>query len=305
MNRLAPLVRVAVGAVVGILLLGGCWQTSDGTSSGGGASLQSASRPPNRRVTKLLVVVEENHSLTQMRSGMPYTLGLAKRFGYATDYHAVAHPSLPDYLAIVGGSTYGVHDDADPSEHPISGRSIFGQALAHHRTAALFADAMPRPCALHDDASYAVRHNPWTYFVQESAACAAHDLPMSAFADTVAAGDLPRVGLVVPDLGHDAHDGTLASADEWFRSLMNTVFSGPDWNSGHLAVVLTADEDDGTYGNRVLTVVVHPSQRHRVVRRPMDHFALTRLYADVAHLRPLRYARTAPSMAVAFGLPVD
>src|SRR4051794_26142252 len=37
-------------------------------------------------VTKLLVFVEENHSLAQMKSGMPYTFGLAQTYGYATNY---------------------------------------------------------------------------------------------------------------------------------------------------------------------------------------------------------------------------
>ena len=55
-------------------------------------------------VTKLLVFVEENHSLDQMRAGMPYIAGLAEQYGHATDYRATRHPSLPNYLAIAGGS---------------------------------------------------------------------------------------------------------------------------------------------------------------------------------------------------------
>jgi len=259
---------------------------------------------PDAKVTKLLVVVEENHSLAQMRSGMPYTFRLAKRYGYATSYHAITHPSLPNYLALAGGKTYGVSNDADPSAHRLTGRSVFGQALAHHRTATLYAQSMPSHCDTASNAPYAVKHNPWAYFVKERRQCRAHDVGMRRFGRDVAAGRLPAVGMVVPDLQHDAHDGTLRAADAWFRSLMGRVFAGPDWQSGHLAVVLTADEDDGSLGNRVLTVVIHPSQRHHVVTRRLDHYSLTRLYDEAAHLPLLNHARTAPSMAKAFGLPV-
>jgi hypothetical protein len=69
-------------------------------------------------------------------------------------------------------------------------------------------------------------------------------------------------------------------------------------------VVLTADEDDRAHGNRVLTVVIHPSQRHHVVRRRLNHYSLTRLYDEVAHLPRLHHARSATSMAQAFGLPL-
>src|SRR6476659_48826 len=72
-------------------------------------------------VTKLLVFVEENHSLDQMKAGMPYAASLATRYGYATNYRAITHPSLGNYIAIAGGSSYGIHDDDPPSAHQIAG----------------------------------------------------------------------------------------------------------------------------------------------------------------------------------------
>jgi hypothetical protein len=261
-----------------------------------------APAPP--RVTKLLVVVEENHSLGQMKRGMPYTFRLARKYGYATRYFAIAHPSLPNYIAIAGGRTYGIRDNNGPASHRIRGRSVFGQALAHRRSAAVYAQGMPRTCATRSHGRYAVRHNPWPYFVRERRACRTHDLPMRAFVRDVQAGSLPRVGMVIPDLSHDAHDGSLKRADAWFRSLMSKVRAGNDWRSGRLAVVLTADEDDRAHNNRVLTVVIHRSQRHNVVTQRLNHYALTRLYGEVAQLPLLHRARTARSMAKAFGLPV-
>jgi len=256
-------------------------------------------------VTKVLVFVEENHTLDQMRAQMPYTYRLATRFGYADHYYALAHPSLPNYLAIAGGRQYGVTDDDPPAAHPLRGPSVFGQALAQGRTAAVYADGMPESCALEDGGdAYAVRHNPWAYFVDERAGCEKHDVPVSELADAIAEQALPNVGLVVPNECHDAHDCDLAVADAWFRGWMEKMMAGPDWRSGRLAVVLTADEDDMSRDNLVLTVVAHPSLRGKVVSERLDHYALTRLLEDVAGAPYLGNARTATSLGDAFGLPV-
>lgn len=249
-------------------------------------------------VSKLLVFVVENHSFDEMRSQMPWTYALAQRYGYATSYRAMTHPSLPNYLAIAGGSTFGITDDGLPSTHRLGGHSVFGQALSRGRTAATYAESMPVACARYPTRHYAPKHNPWTYFAGERRACLAHDRGMSTFSRAARTGRLPQVGLVVPNLCHDGHDCPLATADRWFRALMAKVFAGPDWRSGRLAVVLTGDES-----SRVLTVLIHPSQRHRVVTVRLTHYSLARLYAEVAGLPALRRARTAPSMARAFGLP--
>ena len=69
-------------------------------------------------------------------------------------------------------------------------------------------------------------------------------------------------------------------------------------------MVLTADEDDSSQGNKVLTVVIHPSQSGHVVTTPLTHYSLTRLYEDVAGVPYLNNAATAPSMSDAFGMPM-
>jgi acid phosphatase len=274
--------------------------TSSSPSPGSAAGTTQASRV----VDKLLVVVVENHSLVQMQAAMPYTASLARRYGYATHYTATRHPSLPNYLAIVSGSTHGVADDAPPSAHPVPGPTVFGAALARGQTAGVYVDGMSSPCERASAGDYAVKHNPWPYFTAEAAQCRRYNLPLPAFGTAVRTGTLPNAGMLLPDLCHDAHNCPLATADRWFEAEMKAIEAGPDWRSGRLAVVLTADEDDHTAGNRVLTVVAHPSLSHVVVTRPLTHYSLTRLYAEVTGTTPLGYGASAPSMATAFGLPV-
>ncbi|GAA3634280.1 alkaline phosphatase family protein [Microlunatus ginsengisoli] len=263
---------------------------------------ESASAP---RVTKLLVFVVENHSLSQMRAGMPYTFAQAERFGYATHYRALRHPSLPNYISIISGRPHGVTDDKPPAAHKLHGRTVFGQALRAGKTATVYADGMPRSCARSDGGHrYAVRHNPWTYFVDERAACNRHDVSIQRLSHDITAGRLPNVGMVIPNMCNDAHDCPLTTADDWFRTWMSRIYAGKDWKSGHLAVVLTADEDDRSANNTVLTVVIHPSQHHRIVTTALTHYSLTRLCEDVAHIRHRNQARHAASMSKAFRLPV-
>ena len=256
-------------------------------------------------VTKVLVFIEENHSLSQMKSGMPYAFGLAQRFGYATGYTSIGHPSLPNYIAIAGGQTYGITNDNKPSENPVPGTSVFGQAVASGKTAAAYVDGMTQSCATTNGGSgYAVKHNPWAYFVHERDICQRYDVPVDQLSAAIAQAALPNVGMVIPNVCNDAHDCPLGTADAWFKSWMTKIFNGPDWRSGHLAVVLTADEDDKSSENRVLTVVIHPGQKSNVVTSPLTHYSLTRLLEEVAGAPLLYGAASAPSMTNAFGLPL-
>lgn len=261
----------------------------------------------NAPVTKVLVFIEENHSLNEMAAQMPYTYSLATRYGYATNYHAITHPSLPNYLAIAAGSTFGVTNDASPSSHPLYATTVFGAARTVGRTAKTYAESMPSNCYHGNYGNYAVKHNPWAYFTPswERTGCQSFDVPVSALATDAAHGTLPTNGLVVPNLCNDAHNCSLATADAWFKSRMTGIFAGPDFQSGHLAIVLTADEDDYTQGNTVLTVMIHPSQYHHVVHTYLNHYSLTRFYQDVAHSRPfLGNAGRVEDLGYAFGVPL-
>jgi hypothetical protein len=267
---------------------------------------RSATAPPSG-VSKVLVFVVENHSFDQMKAQMPYTYGLAKQFAYATNMTAARHPSLPNYIAMASGSTQGITDDQEPARHPIQTPSVFGAAIAAGRTAGVYADGMTDNCAVHNGGDrYVARHNPWTYFPSERSDCAKYDQPFARFDQDVSQGSLPDIGLAIPNNCHNAHDDDcdLGIADQWFKSQLTKVLAGPDYRSGRLAVVLTADEDDRHSDNHVLTVVIHPSQSADVVDQPLTHYSLCRLFSEVTHTTPLAEAQAAPSMAEAFRLPI-
>ncbi len=272
---------------------------------GSDSSSPTTSRTTSSGPTKVLVFMVENHSLAEMRSQMPWTAALADGYGYATSYHALTHPSLPNYLAIAGVSTFGVADDADPSSHPVSGPSVFGRALDGGGTARVYAESMTGTCATTPSGEYVAKHNPWTYFVEERADCERYDVPLDQLAGDAHDGTLPGAGMVIADMCHIAHDCPLATADDWLETEVAPVLAGPDFQQGRLVVVITADEDDRSGDNRVLTVVASAGMPvHQVVDAPLTHLSLSRLYAEVLGFAPLRDAASAPSLAQAFHLGV-
>jgi acid phosphatase len=258
-------------------------------------------------VDKILVIVEENHSIGQVfPSGMPYLWSLATKFGRATEWSDVGHPSLPNYLAMFGGSSFNDPQDCSPGPGcTFPGPSVFGQALSKGETARAYEESMPTPCALVNGGDYDVNHNPWAYFPSESTLCRANDVPAGtvaagALASDVGQGRLPTVGMITPDLSHDGHDGTLAQADAWLRSWIPVLTSGPDWRTGRLAIVVVFDEGETT--EQVPFVLMSPGMAGVVISKAVDHYALTKLIDEVAGVSPLRRAAYASSVTSMFAL---
>jgi hypothetical protein len=316
-QRLPVLAAVAAAALVG-----GCSSGSASSAPPPSHGPTSRSAPPSSAPsgsglsggpTKVLTFVEENSSLTQMQDQMPYVDGLARQYAYASDFHAITHPSEPNYLAMAGGSTFGVTDDGPPSVNGAKvgdAASVFDEAIARGLTAKLYAENMPKNCDTTPNGLYAVKHNPWAYFAAGSASCGQFDVPSGtptsgALATDIASNALPNVGMVIPNLCNDAHnDGCpLSGADDWLKGWLPQILSSSDFTSGRLVVVITADEDDRSMGNKILTVVLSADGPHgRVVTSPLTHYSLSGLYSEVIGAPPLADAAKAPSMSRAFGL---
>lgn len=312
-RHLSTLAQLAVLAVLAAAAVG----CGSGSASDPGPTSPPVTRSLNgaaaaMTATKVLVVIEENHTYAQMRDGMPFLAKLSDTYGYATHWSAITHPSEPNYLAIAGGSTFGILDDASPTTHESDigdAPSVFDQALAAGKTAKTYAESMPDNCHVYapsdldvPDSPYAVRHNPWVFFGAGREDCLRYDVSLEPFADDAEQNALPDVGFLIPNLDHDAHDGSLTSADAWLEEQLTPVLQSGDFTSGRLVVVVTADEDDRSADNTVLTSVLTPALSGKVVDEPLTHYSLTRYLADVLGVDPLGEGADAPDMAEAFGL---
>jgi phosphatidylinositol-3-phosphatase len=274
-----------------------------------GSLAEPAAAVVTAKPTKVLTIFVENHTYSQMRAGMPYLNSQAQKYGYATNWSSITKPSLPNYLAIAGGTTYEITDDAYPDKHLIKGDSVFSQATRVGKTAKTYAESMPSNCYQTNSGLYAVRHNPWPYFVDGRIACKNGDVPQNQLAGDVASNSLPNVGMLIPNMCNISHTGgcplanagSLSLADNYLKKQLPPMLASADFTSGKLTIVVTADEGS-TSDKKVLTVVLNAALSGKVVTSALTHYSLNRYYDQVLGVPPLRKGATAPDMRAAFGL---
>lgn len=291
----------------------------NGTVVGTNATFRSLATSVTHNVTKVLTIVEENDSYTNMMTKMPYLDGLAAKYGYSNNYRALTHPSLPNYLGLAAGSTFGVTTDCSVSTCPQTGPTVFDQAIAAGKSAKVYAEDMTTNCLTSGSGAglYAARHTAWPYFTNATSRsnCSRFQVPSGTYASgnfktDVGNGALPNVGWLIPNLCNDAHNHTattcnLATADAWLQNMLPVVMTGADYLSGHLAIVVIADENDGSPGNQVVDIVIHPDLNAKIATVALNHYSLTKFQEQVAGVTTyLNNAAGATDMGPAFGLTV-
>jgi acid phosphatase len=298
--------RIPVVLAALALVITACTSSGPATAaSTAPATSKVSARPPH----KMLVILLENHSQSQALAQMPHLAAWARRYGQATNYRAITHPSLPNYLAIWGGSTFGVTSDCTVGTRgcAASAPSVFGQTIAARHTARAYQESMATACQQKAGGSYAPRHSPWPYWSTERRICRAFDVSSGtpsggALHHDIVTGRLPTTGELTPNVCHDGHDCPLSTADAWLVPWVRQLVAGPDYRAGRLTIVITFDEDDFQPANRVAFVVIDPHLHGRTVTGPFNHYSLTRWLCANAGVPLLRKAAYARPMRVAFGL---
>ncbi len=216
-------------------------------SAAASAASPCGTAPAPRTYRHVVWVWMENHSYGSIIGSRqaPYINSLAARCGLATNYHNIAHPSLPNYMAATSGLGYARIAKFVPDCDPVPGctalaRSIFGQG----ETWKAYAESMPSPCALANSGEYAVRHNPAVYYPRLRG-CSALDVPYSRLAADLSGGTLPAFSFITPNLIDDMHDGTVADGNEWLATNLPKLFASPEYRNGSTVVFVTWDEGEG------------------------------------------------------------
>ena len=77
----------------------------------------------------IFVIVEENHGFSDVigNPAAPNLNALANQFGLATGYFGISHPSEPNYVALLGGNTFGVNSDNPYYTNAVSRPSLIQQ----------------------------------------------------------------------------------------------------------------------------------------------------------------------------------
>lgn len=243
---------------------------------------------------------------------------LARRYASATSYYGAAHPSLPNYLAMTSGGTWGVTSDCTSCYQSVP--NLFSQLAAAHLSFGAYIEGIPGACDLdpYGGVDYAGKHDPFRYYlgVRSSRALCSHIRPLSQLTPLLAgpAARLPRFVWVTPNLCHDGHDCPASVAATWLQGFVAQLTSSAAWRSGG-ALFVTWDESEGDNsavvppgrvvgsggGGRVLTLVVAPHLRPGLrVGVAYNHYSLLATVEDALGLPLLGQARTATPMSAFF-----
>ncbi len=213
----------------------------------GGAAAAPAAPGPKRlegvpRFAHIFVILAENKSYDEIIGGpnAPNITRLARAYGDASRFYGEVHPSEANYVALLGGDTFGIHDDdpwyckpgaSDPAcvslayEHPYPDHTVHARGLSDQLNAAHLSwkgyyEDLPAPGSLAyiastpglDDgtratALYAAKHSGFTNFasVQSDPKRADHLVGFDAFEADLKADRLPAFALIVPNQCNEMH----------------------------------------------------------------------------------------------------
>ena len=234
----------------------------------------------------MFVVVMENSGLDSALRWEPIAR-LASANALATTYHAVGRPSLPNYLALTSGSTWGITDDG---YHPLPGAADLGSQLttAGITWRAYMEGLTADGGCMRSPYPYALKHNPFAYY---GGACPPNVVPLEGL-DSDLAGATPSFVWITPGLCHDGHDCDLDVAGAWLDGLVTRIVSSDAWRSGG-ALFIVWDEGSGGDTNLVPLIVLTKDATARRVETPYDHYSLLATIEDLFGLPRLGAAATA------------
>jgi phospholipase C len=197
---------------------------------------------PLPRYEHIIVIIEENHGFGQIvgNPNAPNFNRLATTYGLASRFYGEVHPSEGNYVAMIGGDTFGIHDDdawyckpgmADrncPSaariasyvDHTVTARSLIDQLTDHHLSWKGYFEDIPAAgskAIQHPDAQsplpgkpnalYASKHNGFINFstVQHDPHLADKLVGFEQLYRDLASGEMPNYSHIVPNQCNEMH----------------------------------------------------------------------------------------------------
>lgn len=249
--------------------------------NGPSASTQKPAAPKSAALAHVFIIVEENKEYGDVigSSQAPYINSLAKQYAAADNYYGVAHPSLPNYIALTSGSTNGVTSDCTPpSGCLLKVPNIADNIEKSGRSWKEYAESMPGSCYGSNAGDYATKHNPFLYYtdIQGNAArCNAHVVPFTQLVtDLQTTQTTPDFAFITPNLCNDMHDCSVAQGNNWLATNVPAILSSKAFTSQNSLLVITWDEGDSS-SNHIPTILIGSNvKRGYSSQAPYTHYAL-------------------------------
>jgi hypothetical protein len=254
-------------------------------------------------VTHVFIIVLENQGYRDLigNDSTPYLSQLAARYSVATEYFAITRPSLPNYLALTAGSTFGVRSDA--TNYRLEAPNIADQVEQSGRSWKAYMEDMPRPCYTGPTyGGYALKHNPFLLFANirdNPTRCASHVVPFTQFSKDLAANQVPNYVWITPNMCHDMHDCASSVGDQWLSQVVPSILNSSAWrNGGFLAIVTDEGTDTQSPGGHAVAVIATPTLKPgREIQQSLNHYGLLATIEDLWHLPRLANTVNVASLA--------
>ncbi len=252
----------------------------------------------------LIVMENKEYSDIVGKSSAPFINDLIGRYGLATNYTAVAHPSQPNYIALFSGSTQGIKDDLSRT---VDGANLADQLEAAGKTWRIYQQNYPSDCftgssadgGLDGKGEYVRKHNPAISFVNIASASERCGNIMDFGQFDPAASDY---AMIVPNICNDMHDCPVSVGDAFLKDFVTKIVNSDAWKNGGVLFV-TWDEGSTNQGGggRVATLVIsNRVQPGFQSSTPHNHYSLLRTIQDAWALGCLAESCSASNMGEFF-----
>jgi YVTN family beta-propeller protein len=228
--------------------------------------------PPAARVPRyqhVFMFYFENEDFRQIVGNTrqaPYLNSLLPRASLLGQFYAEEHPSDGNYLALAGGSTFGIPLDDPAEENPqytIGARNISDLIDGAHETWRAYLQSAAGPC---DDTVHGYYWDddlPMMYFADvrdRPAYCASHMLPLASLAtDLQKTSTTPNFAWVSPDDCFDMESCGIRAGDDFLKAELSLIMRSRAWTRQRSLAIITFDEDATDYqhpAQRVATIVL-------------------------------------------------
>jgi len=307
MKLTTTVIAMLVFLIAGVNLFAGPFIDKD-RAAGVRNFLPAPSRVPHSATSRIEVVVLENQSYRNVigNARAPYTNYLANRYGLATRMFAVTHPSLPNYLAMTAGKTYGLQSNFPAS--PLSGPNLMTQLGAAGSSWGAYFAGVPTPCYSGPAVNgYSKGLNPFIvnrHILTNPKSCSKL-VPMSRLSSELLSGKLPDLAWISPNLTQNGHDSNAGVSDAYLSKLVPALIPslGPKgvllvlWDEGKTdhSKGRTSKGINGTRGGgRIPAIVVGPGVRPgATTSTPMTSYSVLRFIEHLFELPYLNHASRA------------
>ncbi len=263
-------------------------------------TMQAIAWPPGLPIyDRIVIVIEENKDYEQVigNPDAPYINGTLLREGAnLLAIYGEEHHSQGNYFWLFSGSNQNVSYFDFVPRWPIDAPNLGAQLIAAGRSFKGYAEDLPAiGSTVYRAGSYARKHVPWISFSNVPNGTTAADSSNLRFADfPVDFNDLPTVAIVVPNLDHDMHDGSVAAGDLWLRENLDDYYQ---WAKTHNSLlILTFDESDSGHFGLTDPADREPDERNRIVTILAGAHVKPGEYAEGAGVTHVNLLRTIEAM---------